>query len=41
LLSSPHIVLFQFELKYKPGLKYNLHIDADPEPHLSIRNPFL
>ncbi len=30
LVVFPHIVLFKFEVKYKPGLKENLDIDPDP-----------
>ncbi len=32
LVVFPHIVLFKFEVKYKPGLKENLDMDPDPDP---------
>jgi hypothetical protein len=32
LVVFPHIVLFKFEVKYKPGLKENLDMDPNPDP---------
>ncbi len=32
LVVFPHIVLFRFEAKYKPGLKLNLDMGLRPDP---------